>query len=170
MHSTATAIPTGPSQNREHCFALTSSSGEINIFQAGTDELVVEWITACNYWAARRSRQPLQGGVGNIEYGWNRAVSSSDHKEEEDRASVKSGKSGLSRIGGYRRTGGAAGVMDKVHLNEWKAPALATLASPLDEESQLDALGAYLGTLRDELSEHKAIEKPMMELVRFHPW
>lgn len=30
----------------------------------------MEWVSTCNYWAARESKEPLMGGVGNLEYGW----------------------------------------------------------------------------------------------------
>jgi hypothetical protein len=40
------------------------------------------------------------------------------------------------------------------------------MASPLDEENQLEALAAYVKSLKDELEEHKAIEQPMLLLVR----
>ncbi|KAJ7040960.1 hypothetical protein C8F04DRAFT_1305673 [Mycena alexandri] len=30
-----------------------------------------KWVSTCNYWATRTSKEPLVGGVSNMEYGWN---------------------------------------------------------------------------------------------------
>ncbi|WVF70182.1 hypothetical protein IAT40_004970 [Kwoniella sp. CBS 6097] len=163
MHTMAVALPKpGYNANRPYCFSLASPNGETSFFQAGTEDLVAEWVATCNYWAARKSRQPLQGGVSNMEYGWNRASDPSD--DQDDRASVKSGRSNLSKLGGTygRRT--AAGAHDRIYINEWKPPPPATMPSPLDEESQLDALQTYVRSLVDELEQHKAVEEPMTRL------
>jgi PH/SEC7 domain-containing protein len=50
---------------------LTLANGGAYFFQAGTEELVNEWVSTCSYWAARTSKEPLAGGVSNMEYGWN---------------------------------------------------------------------------------------------------
>ncbi|WVQ83934.1 hypothetical protein IAT38_006078 [Cryptococcus sp. DSM 104549] len=167
MHSTAAALPKpGYSNNRPYCFSLTQSSGESSIFQAGTEDLVAEWVGTCNYWAARKSRQPLQGGVSNMEYGWNRAVDPVD--DQEDRMSVMSHRSNVGRLGGTygRRTmgNGAGGVNDRIYINDWKPPPPAMMPSPLEEESQLEALQAYVKSQVVELEQHKAIEEPMNRL------
>ncbi|WOO77537.1 PH and SEC7 domain-containing protein [Vanrija pseudolonga] len=167
MHAMAMALPKpGYSAQRPYCFTVTLPSGEISVFQAGTEELVAEWVATCNYWAARKSRQPLPGGVSNMEYGWSRALG---HEDFEDKASVRSARSGLSRLGGLNaRVRGAAAVPthgpDKIHINEWKPPPHATMPSTLDEEAQLDALLAYVQKLKEELEQHKAIEEPMARL------
>ncbi|OCF37757.1 hypothetical protein I316_00884 [Kwoniella heveanensis BCC8398] len=163
MHTMAVALPKpGYNANRPYCFSLASPNGETSFFQAGTEDLVAEWVATCNYWAARKSRQPLQGGVSNMEYGWNRA--SEPDNDQDDRASVKSGRSNLSKLGGTygRRT--AAGMNDRIYINEWKPPPPATMPSPLDEESQLEALQTYVRSLVDELEQHKAVEEPMNRL------
>ena len=45
---------------------LTLANGALYFFQAGTEELVNEWVQTCNYWAARQSKEPLPGGVSNM--------------------------------------------------------------------------------------------------------
>ncbi|KAL1408171.1 hypothetical protein Q8F55_004976 [Vanrija albida] len=167
MHAMAMALPKpGYSAQRPYCFTVTLPSGEISVFQAGTEELVAEWVATCNYWAARKSRQPLPGGVSNMEYGWSRAFGPEDI---EDKASVRSARSGLSRLGGLNaRVRGTAGTPthgpDKIHINEWKPPPHATMPSTLDEEAQLDSLLAYVQKLKEELEQHKSIEEPMSRL------
>jgi len=132
-------------------------TGETSFFQAGTEDLVAEWVLTCNYWAARTSRQPLQGGVSNMEYGWSRVDQDDDH----DRSSVLSGRSNLSRLKTYR----TLPASEKWHINDWKPPPAATMPSPLDEESQLEALQSYVKSLRHELDQHKALEDGMNRLV-----
>lgn len=169
MHAMAMALPKpGYSAVRPYCFTVTFPTGEISVFQAGTEELVAEWVATCNYWAARRSRQPLVGGVSNMEYGWTRALSNTE-EDHEDRASVMS----ATRMrGAYNRVRGQSNDkhkdMDKTHINEWKPPPHATMPSTLDEEAQLESLVNYVNGLMEELNQHKAVEEPMTRLVS-HP-
>ncbi|KAI9244054.1 hypothetical protein EDC94DRAFT_629959 [Helicostylum pulchrum] len=69
-HALANALPSGYSAQRQHAFTLQESNGAVHVFQVGSDEQVEEWISTCNYWAARESKEPLVGGVSSIEYGW----------------------------------------------------------------------------------------------------
>ncbi|KAK0546075.1 hypothetical protein OC845_004781 [Tilletia horrida] len=74
-HTLANALPPpGYNRARPHVFALTLPGGIVYLFQAGHEELVQEWVATCNYWAARQSREPLSGGVSNMEYGWNKVL------------------------------------------------------------------------------------------------
>lgn len=174
MHTTAAALPKqGHSSSRPYCFNVNQSSGEVSTFAAGTEDLVAEWVATCNYWAARKSRQPLQGGVSNMEYGWNR-VAVDQLEDESDRMSVFSQKSNGSRRGGsYGRgalgsgSGGSTGQFDKIHINDWKPPPPTMIPSTLEEEGQLEALVEYVKSQEKELEKHKAIEEPMMRLVSF---
>lgn len=174
MHTTAAALPKqGHSFSRPYCFTVSQSSGEVITFAAGTEDLVAEWIATCNYWAARKSRQPLQGGVSNMEYGWNR-VMVDPLEDEGDRASIFSQKSNGGRMGGtYGRqalghgNGGSTGRFDKIHINDWKPPPSAMIPSTLEEEAQLEALVEYVKSREKELEKHKAIEEPMIRLVSF---
>lgn len=173
MHTFAQSVPESRS-SKPNLFSIHLGSGEVNTFQAGTIDLVQEWLQTCNYWAARRSRQPLQGGVGNIEYGWTRAANGGGAIEDlEDRASIKSGRSNLSKLGGssggssYGRRGYAgSGIMDKVHINDWRPPANAVMPSPLEEEAQLESLSGWIRSLREDLEGHKGVEEAMNRMVR----
>lgn len=168
MHAMAMALPKpGYSVARPYCFTVTVPSGEISVFQAGTEELVAEWVATCNYWAARRSRQPLVGGVSNIEYGWTRVLSM-DEEDKDDRVSLRSARSNLTRLGAINRVRGQqsqSGNLDKITINDWKPPPHATMPSSLDEEAQLESLCSYVQGLKEELNQHKSIEEPMSRLV-----
>ncbi|KNE90144.1 hypothetical protein, variant [Puccinia striiformis f. sp. tritici PST-78] len=111
-HALTSVLVSGYSKDRPHVFVLTLSNGASYFFQAGTEELVYEWVSTCNYWAARLSKEPLTGGVSNMEYGWNQLLdtdlaSTSEKKEElrechtdrEEMMSIVSGHSGHSHTG-----------------------------------------------------------------------
>ena len=160
---------------------LTLANGGVYFFQAGTEELVNEWVSTCNYWAARMSKEPLAGGVSNMEYGWNRAedpgthgrsVSDNESTREPDYSdaiSVRSGRSSRSRFG-WRE--GVATVraahspyVDRVFINEWKPPLPPTVSSVHDEEAQMEALQKHVASMKTDLQRHNELREPMMALV-----
>ncbi|TKY90779.1 hypothetical protein EX895_000777 [Sporisorium graminicola] len=84
-HSLANALPPpGYNKTRPHVFALTLPGGKVYLFQTGHEELINEWVSTCNYWAARQSKEPLPGGVSNMEYGWNKVLPQLDGDEYEE--------------------------------------------------------------------------------------
>jgi PH/SEC7 domain-containing protein len=158
---------------------LTLANGGVYFFQAGTEELVNEWVSTCNYWAARTSKEPLAGGVSNMEYGWSRisdvharSVSDNDLAREFDRTdtmSVRSGRSNRSKFG-WRE--GVATVRaphspwkDRTTISEWKAPIAPMISSIHDEETQLEALQKYVGMLKKDIKHHNELRQPMVALV-----
>ena len=162
---------------------LTLANGGVYFFQAGTEELVNEWVSTCNYWAARTSKEPLAGGVSNMEYGWNRLADPYTHdlarsrvnkstEADTDAISVKSGRSARSKFG-WRD--GAATVRtahspwaDKTFVNDWKAPLPPTVSSVHDEEAQLEALRKHVSSMKKDLELHNELREPMAALVRTH--
>ncbi|KAF2219211.1 hypothetical protein BDZ85DRAFT_206582 [Elsinoe ampelina] len=66
----STLPPPGYSKARPHVWALSLPTGAVHLFQVGTAEIAKEFMNTANYWSARLSKEPLQGGVDNIEYGW----------------------------------------------------------------------------------------------------
>lgn len=66
--------PPGYSKTRPHVWALSLPTGAVHLFQVGTPEIAQEFMTTANYWSARLSKEPLSGGVSNIEYGWSENV------------------------------------------------------------------------------------------------
>lgn len=158
---------------------LTLANGGVYFLQAGTEELVNEWVSTCNYWAARQSKEPLAGGVSNMEYGWNRvldppesarSMSDDETSRTVDRSDVMSVRSSRSR---YGRKEGLASMrsqspwMDRTLINDWKAPLPPTVASTHDEETQLEALQKHVKHMSEDLRHHNELRTPMMDLVRF---
>jgi len=180
-HSLAHALPPpGYNRQRPYCMVLTLASGAVYFFQAGTEELVNEWVQTCNYWAARQSKEPLAGGVSNMEYGWNRVNEVLQHgrsvsddesirvRDFTDNASVRSGRSNHSR---FSRKDIAATMRipssprsDRTNINEWKPPLAPAVPSSHDEEAQLEALKKHVTVLTQELQEHNELRGPMMSL------
>ncbi|KAH7914138.1 hypothetical protein BJ138DRAFT_1000880 [Hygrophoropsis aurantiaca] len=180
-HSLAHALPPpGYNKQRPHCMVLTLSNGGVYFFQAGTEELVNEWVSTCNYWAARTSKEPLAGGVSNMEYGWNRVVDAIAHgrsvsdneairdNDRADSMSVRSGRSNRSKFG-WRE--GVATVRathspwtDRTFINEWKPPSPPSVSSIHDEETQLEALQKHVKMLKTDLKNHNALREPMTAL------
>jgi PH/SEC7 domain-containing protein len=98
-HSLAHALPPpGYNRQRPYCMVLTLASGAVFFFQAGTEELVNEWVQTCNYWAARQSKEPLAGGVSNMEYGWNRVSDVFQHGRSRPTTSLPA----RTRLHGHR--------------------------------------------------------------------
>jgi PH/SEC7 domain-containing protein len=175
-HSLAHVLPPpGYNRQRPHCMVLTLAGGAVYFFQAGTEELVNEWVQTCNYWAARQSKEPLAGGVSNMEYGWNRVVDGAHGRAQSDDESVRgveardfdavSVRSGKSKFAQTVR-GGNSPWQDRTFVNEWKAPQPPGVASTHDEETQLEALTRHVHAMKYELQEHNDLHTPMMSLVR----
>src|ERR1044072_8469224 len=115
--------PPGYNRSRPYVFALSLSNGGLYFFQAGTAELVNEWVATCNYWAARMSKEPLTGGVSSMEYGWGRCLGSIDGGEdfEDSRSIMSDGRSVLSA--------NSAQISERIVVSEWKAPLPPTVSS-----------------------------------------
>lgn len=161
---------------------LTLANGGVYFFQAGTEELVNEWVSTCNYWAARTSKEPLAGGVSNMEYGWNRvaeplshgrSVSDNESGREVDYSDAMSTRSSRSMRSKFGWKDGAATVRashspwaDRTFVNDWKPPLPPTVSSVHDEESQLEALQKHVSSMKTDLKEHNEFREPMSALVR----
>jgi len=170
--------PPGYSRDRPHCFVLSLPSGSTYFFQAGTPDLVSEWVSTCNYWSARLSREPLSGGVSNVEYGWNKVESKfddddhdDDYRNREDVMSVRSGKSGHSRMSYAASTfgtgtSGGGGINDRLRIEDWKPPNVPLSPSQLGEEAQLEHLKKHVLIVQGELAHHNELRAPMLKLVR----
>lgn len=176
-HSLAHVLPPpGYNRQRPHCFVLTLSNGGVYFFQAGTEELVNEWVSTCNYWAARQSKEPLAGGVSNMEYGWNKVTNdpfdgrrspSIDESRQDDATDALSVRSGRSRFSRKDYTMRGSPYHDRTHINDWKAPLPPSVASMHDEETQLEALQKHVASLKTELKTHNDLREPMTALVSF---
>ncbi|CAH7674732.1 expressed protein [Phakopsora pachyrhizi] len=156
-HSLTSALPSGYSKERPFAFVMTLSSGASYFFQAGTEELVNEWVSTCNYWSARLSKEPLTGGVSNMEYGWNQIsdldvainaagrnssrglivkekshspnkASQADSQDQEEMMSIMSGNSGHSHKSRKLRSRFFNGSNHSGHHHRHFLPPLPTLS------------------------------------------
>ncbi|KAI8888139.1 hypothetical protein K501DRAFT_210989 [Backusella circina FSU 941] len=149
-----TLPPPGYNRNRPHVFALQEPSGGVYLFQTASHTQLSEWVMTCNYWAARQSKEPLPGGVGNLEYGWGHCL----HDVILDLDAVEDNK---------KVTGNYINDPDAVHLSHWVPPAPTMVSSTLSERDHLSSLEKYLVSLNQEIDEHREIKKKL--LVKFPP-
>ena len=178
-HAIASALPQpGYSKARPFVWALSLPTGALHLFQVGTPDIVQEFVSTANYWSARLSKEPMSGGVSNMEYGWSDQVinqsligndasshaplsgagrpslQSSVRSSSEPRAS-SSGGGGGSSSSRPRRAG------DKVTIHEWRPPQQSMMASQLMEVDQLHALQTYVQHVEEELGRHNELRAAM---------
>ncbi|KAI9254890.1 hypothetical protein BY458DRAFT_520605 [Sporodiniella umbellata] len=131
--------PPGYSRHRPFVFAIQQADGGVYLFQTASHEQALGWVSTCNYWAARTSKGPLAGGIGNMEYGWGHclddvvmdldAIESGAHFTLED--------------------------PDQVTIHAWQPPSASMVSSTLDEGEQLVCVQAYLEELNEAINEHR---------------
>lgn len=165
-HTIASALPPpGYSKARPHVWALSLPTGAVHLFQAGTPEIVREFVSTANYWSARLSKEPLVGGVSNIEYGWSERVINPALMDEPRSPSISQGRrpsmsqsirtsfdQGSSRL---RLPG------DRVIISDWIPPTQSMTASQLLEVDQLRALQLYVANINEELRKHNQLQHLM---------
>ncbi|KAF3934279.1 hypothetical protein ABW19_dt0203015 [Dactylella cylindrospora] len=163
--------PPGYSRSRPHVFALSLPNGAVHFFQCGTVDIVKEWVGTANYWSARLSKEPLVGGVSNIEYGWSNCIDldafaqtqSPPSTSNAPRPSFQGSMRSSIDHGGFR----ARLPGDKAVIADWSPPAQSMFASPLNEGDQLKALESYVSNIEGELQKHNELRGPM--LLAFTP-
>lgn len=179
----ASTLPApGFSKQRPYVWALSLPNGAIHLFQVGTDDISLEFVKTANYWSARLSKEPLVGGVSNVEYGWSdhvinaalisrtgsatpsHASGSTSTAAHNRRPSIQSSIHGSLR--GSSIDGGAGSVRarlpgDKATISQWSPPVQSMMASQLMEVDQLKALTAYVQAVEDDLDRHNALRQPM---------
>ncbi|TIA83352.1 hypothetical protein E3P84_03902 [Wallemia ichthyophaga] len=165
-HSISDIMKPGYNRSRPYCFQLILPNGGKYYLQTGTESLLEEWVSTCNYWASRSSKEPLSGGISNMEYGWNTTLSeieqgtSSTHlkpQKEEDGSSVKSNYS-FNRWKQTFRTNA-----DRTFIEEWNSPHLPVVSSSLAEEDQRKALEKCNNNLKKELRIHRQVYDKMLQ-------
>ena len=138
----ASALPSpGYSKSRPHVWVLTLPSGTVFFFEAGTTELVKEWVESANYWAARTSKEPLKAGVSNMEWGWGDCLALSEDDATDDGTSLGDSRRSTFEAqrspttNGKATYGGDNRVLkgDKATVREWKPPHASLMASSLKE-------------------------------------
>lgn len=165
-HSVSDKMKSGYNRSRPYCFQLLLPNGGKYYFQAGTESLLEEWVSTCNYWASRSSKEPLAGGVSNMEYGWNSTLSEIEQgpsssllkpQREDDVMSVRSNYS-LNRWKQPFRTNA-----DRMYIEDWNPPHLPVVSSNLSEEDQQRALEKCSSSLKKDLRIHRQIYDRMLQ-------
>ncbi|KAK9476553.1 hypothetical protein V1514DRAFT_298201 [Lipomyces japonicus] len=133
-----TPIPTMNKVSKLWMLALPNKS--VHIFESGTSEISEEFVSTCNYWAARLSKEPLQGGISNIEYGWSEGLLSSVQNYPANR------KKNLVSM-----------------IREWKEPQANLFLSNLDEVDQLEAFQTYIDILKFKIQRHDLVKQNIIE-------
>lgn len=163
--------PPGYSKLRPHVWALSLPTGGVHLFQVGTPEIVKEFVTTANYWSARLSKEPLVGGISNIEYGWSDAVinaalvPSIESRPPSNlgisRPSLQSSiRSSLDQGSTRPRLPG-----DRITVSDWTPPQQSMMASALMEVDQLKALITYVKNIEDDLQKHNQLRSAMVLTV-----
>lgn len=175
--------PPGYSKARPHVWALSLPTGAVHLFHVGTPDIVKEFVSTANYWSARLSKEPLSGGISNIEYGWsdsviNRALIDPNASSASStvpppslpqattsatlpppRPSIQSSlRSSLDMPS--RSAPRLPG--DRIFISEWTPPQQSLVSSQLLEVDQLRQLQAYVKSVEDELQKHNELRGPML--------
>ncbi|KAF4222585.1 hypothetical protein CNMCM5878_003623 [Aspergillus fumigatiaffinis] len=172
-HTIASALPPpGYSKSRPHVWALSLPTGAVHLFQAGTPEIVREFVSSANYWSARLSKEPLVGGISNIEYGWSDAVINSALVHVDNNRTPPSSGPRASIQSSIRSSIDQQGIRpklpaDRVHISDWAPPQQSMAASALPEAEQLKALQTYVKNVEDDLSRHNELRPAM--ILAFSP-
>ena len=173
----ASGLPSpGYSKARPHVWALSLPTGAVHFFQVGTPEIVKEFVSTANYWSARLSKEPMVGGISNIEYGWGDSVIDTSFLNIEKNASfsvmggsgprpslqssIRSARSSIDQ-GNYKpRLPG-----DRVVISDWTPPQQSMIASVLMEVDQLKALLTYVKNITEDLEKHNDLRGAMLLAV-----
>lgn len=140
----ASALPSpGYSKMRPYVWALSLPTGAVHLFQAGTPEIVKEFVSTANYWSARFSKEPLVGGISNIEYGWSDAVIDQALVGAENMRPASAAGARPSLQGSMRSSIDHTGCVkprlpgDRALISDWNPPQQSMVASQLAEADQL---------------------------------
>ncbi|KAL2918376.1 hypothetical protein HK105_201776 [Polyrhizophydium stewartii] len=84
LHAYCSALQIAYSVTRPHVLSLKLANGNEYLLQAPTASLLAEWVRGINYWAARKSKEPIRGSVSSMEYGWTWITWERKAREAED--------------------------------------------------------------------------------------
>ena len=170
-HAIASALPPpGYSKTRPYVFALSLPTGAVHLFSVGTPDIVKEFVSTANFWSARLSKEPMMGGVSNMEYGWSdnvihKALVNSDSSRTLGGATSPRPSTQLSMRSSIDQVSGAMRPKlpgDRAYINEWSPPQQSMFASQLLEVDQLRALQTYVKNVEEELQRHNELRGPML--------
>ncbi|KAK4939563.1 hypothetical protein LTR10_020169 [Elasticomyces elasticus] len=163
-HTIASSLPPpGYSKARPYVWALSLPTGAVHLFSVGTPDIVKEFVTTANYWSARLSKEPMMGGISNMEYGWsdgvlNYTLIASETPSNARPSTQMSIRSSMDHVNSMR----AKLPGDRAHINDWAPPQQSMFASQLLEVDQLKALQTYVNNVEDELQKHNELRSLML--------
>ncbi|KAI8357344.1 hypothetical protein EDC96DRAFT_514997 [Choanephora cucurbitarum] len=140
--------PPGYNRQRPHVFALQQSDGGVYLFQVASAEQAQEWVMTCNYWAARESKQNVDTGVGNMEYGWGDCLGD----VVMDLDAMRQGYDQALHLHS------ALQDPDSIMIQDWIPPTPTMVSSQLEEEKQFESLQHHLVYLNNEINHHRDIK------------
>jgi len=167
-HTIASSLPPpGYSKQRPYVWALSLPTGAVHLFSVGTPDIVKEFVTTANFWSARLSKEPMMGGVSNMEYGWSDGVVNQALTSGADTFNGIANRrpsTQMSMRSSFDHSGNAFRPKlpgDKTHINDWSPPQQSMFASQLLEVDQLKALQAYVHNVEEELQKHNELRGSM---------
>jgi hypothetical protein len=169
-HTIASSLPPpGYSKARPYVWALSLPTGAVHLFSVGTPDIVKEFVSTANFWSARLSKEPMMGGISNMEYGWSDAIINPDLLDSEvpDGLSVSHNHRPSTQMSMRSSMDHSSGVRpklpgDRAHINDWAPPNQSMYASQLMEVDQLKALQTYVGHVEQELQKHNELRSLML--------
>lgn len=167
-HAIASALPPpGYSKTRPYVWALSLPTGAVHLFSVGTPDIVKEFVSTANFWSSRLSKEPMMGGVSNMEYGWSDVVVNRNlidsHRATTNGSGGSRPSTQLSIRSSIDHTGSVRPKLpgDRIYINEWNPPQQSMFASQLLEVDQLRALQTYVHGVEEELQRHNELRGPM---------
>ena len=163
--------PPGYSKTGPHVWALSLPTGAVHLFQAGTPDIVKEFVTTVNYWSARLSKEPLIGGVSNIEYGWSDAVINTALLPVDNRPPLTNAAGRRPSLQSSIRSSMDQGSVkpklpgDRIVISDWTPPQQSMMASALMEVDQLKGLTAYVKNIEEDFQKHNELRSVMLLTV-----
>ncbi|KAG2237528.1 hypothetical protein INT48_005564 [Thamnidium elegans] len=145
--------PPGYNRQRPHVFAIQQSDGGVYLFQAASAEQTQEWVATCNYWAARESKEPLPGGVGNMEYGWGSCL-------DDVIMDLDAMRKGYDQKHYVIHT--SQNDPDSIFIQDWLPPSATMVSSQMDEQVQYQVLQKHLVELNAEINQHRDLKTKIM--------
>ena len=162
--------PPGYAKNRPFVWALSLPNGAVHLFQVGTPDITKEFVSTANYWSARLSKEPMLGGISNMEYGWSDSVINKALVGPDPTLNLSSVPGARPSTSTSLRSSVDRGSVrpklpgDKMYINDWRPPQQNTIASQLMEVDQLHSLEGYVKSVEDELQTHNEL-RPAMSIA-----
>ncbi|KAI9204040.1 uncharacterized protein BJ171DRAFT_127767 [Polychytrium aggregatum] len=149
--SSVISVPNIHGARHGDIFMLTLADYSEWVFQCPSAEQKQRWVGHINTWAARKSKEPLLGGVGSMDFGWS-AIQNEQRRLNSHSAPYQSNPKQLQAIVEGLVAEDAA---RRIRVTEWTVPsALGLMSSSLSEERQLEAMRKHAESLSRELGEH----------------